>query len=71
MSMLEANTDRSYFMIGSVIVAAVLIAGALLVFRDMLFLADDAIIPSLIDSVFSKAKGMINGIGGTITFLKS
>jgi len=39
--MLEANTDRSYFMIGAVVVAAILIAGAVFLFNaDSGVLAD-------------------------------
>lgn len=34
MGMLDANTDRSYFMIGAVIVAGVLIAGGLYLFSN-------------------------------------
>lgn len=30
--MLEANTDRAYFMIGAVVIAALLIAGAIYIF---------------------------------------
>lgn len=65
--MLESNTDRSYFMIGAVIVAAILIAGATFIFRDVLFEPLDAsgnggVVPELIDGVFSKADSMIDGI---------
>ena len=35
--MLDSNTDRSYFMIGAVIVGAAIIAGALFIFGDFLF----------------------------------
>lgn len=42
MSMLEANTDRSYFMIGAVIVAAIVIGLTAWLFRDYLFSKDDA-----------------------------
>lgn len=62
--MLEANTDRSYFMIGAVIAAAVIIAGVLYIFRDVLFgtAGSPGLIPNLINDVFDKASGMINGI---------
>lgn len=62
--MLEANTDRSYFMIGAVIAAAVIIAGVLYIFRDVLFgnAANPGLIPDLINDVFTKASTMINGI---------
>lgn len=60
--MLESNTDRSYFMIAAVIIAAILIAGATLIFRDVLFFNDDAVIPTLINNVFGKANEMINNI---------
>lgn len=60
--MLESNTDRSYFMIGAVIVAAILIAGATYIFRDVLFFGDEAVIPTMIDGIFGKANSMINNI---------
>lgn len=65
--MLEANTDRSYFTIGSVIVAAILIAGATYIFRDVLFAPLDAsgnggFIPELIHGIFGKADDLIGGI---------
>lgn len=60
--MLESNTDRSYFMIGAVIIAAILIAGATFIFRDVLFFNSDAVIPTMIDNVFGKANDMINNI---------
>lgn len=60
--MLESNTDRSYFMIGAVIVAAILIAGATFIFRDVLFFNDDAVIPSLLDNIFGQANEMITDI---------
>ncbi|PAE87688.1 hypothetical protein [Shouchella clausii] len=60
--MLESNTDRSYFMIAAVIIAGFFIAGATLMFRDVLFFNDDAIIPTLINSVFGKANEIINNI---------
>lgn len=61
-AMLEQNTDRSYFMIGAVIIAAILIAGATYIFRDVLFTADTGLIPKLINGIFGKAEGLINGI---------
>lgn len=60
--MLEQNTDRSYFMIGAVIIAAILIAGATFIFRDVLFFGDNAIIPTMINNVFNKANQMITNI---------
>ena len=75
--MLEANTDRSYFMIGAVIVAAIIIAGVIFIFKDTLFSSDmttvqidgdveveviQGLVPRLIDSIFGKAKGMIDSI---------
>lgn len=60
--MLESNTDRSYFMIGAVIIAAILIAGATFIFRDVLFFNDDAVIPTMINNVFGKANDMISNI---------
>lgn len=66
-TMLESNTDRSYFTIGAVIVAAILIAGATYIFRDVLFAPLDAsgnggYIPELINGVFSKADTLVDGI---------
>lgn len=64
--MLDSNTDRSYFMIGAVIVGAAIIAGALFIFRDTLF-GDDGLISKLINNMFGKAQEGINGIApGTI-----
>ena len=73
--MLEANTDRSYFMIGAVIVAAIIIAAVSWLFRDLLFAAptgtgptayDNAgIVPKLVNSVFTKASSMITGLTAT------
>lgn len=60
--MLESNTDRSYFMIGAVIVAAILIAGATFIFRDVLFFNDDAVIPTMMDNIFGQANDMITNI---------
>ena len=63
--MLEANTDRSYFMIGAVIVAAIIIAAVSWLFRDLLFAPTTGIVPKLVDSVFQKASTMINGLTTT------
>lgn len=60
--MLEQNTDRSYFMIGAVIVAAILIAGATYIFRDVLFFSKDAVVPTLIKNVFAKASTMVDAM---------
>ena len=60
--MLESNTDRSYFMIGAVIIAAILIAGATYIFRDVLFFSDSAVIPTMIDNIFGQANQMITDI---------
>ena len=60
--MLESNTDRSYFMIGAVIVAAVLIAGGLYIFRDVLFTPETGVIPTLINNIFGKADGMVTDL---------
>lgn len=60
--MIDQNTDRSYMMIGAVLVAAAIIAGALYVFRDMLFAKDTGVIPKLIDSIFTKASKKVGEI---------
>lgn len=65
--MLESNTDRSYFMIGAVIIAAILIAGATFIFRDVLFFNDDAMLPELLEKITGKADTMIDGIDTTTT----
>ncbi|PAF27404.1 hypothetical protein CHH61_03535 [Shouchella clausii] len=62
--MLESNTDRSWFMIGAVILGGALIAGGLFIFKDVLFFNDDAVLPTLINNVFGKANDMINNISG-------
>lgn len=59
--MLESNTDRSYFMIGAVIVAAILIAGATYIFGDVVFGTDGAI-KDTISSLFGDANTAIDGI---------
>lgn len=58
--MIDQNTDRSYMMIGAVLVAAAIIAGALYVFRDMLFAKGTGVIPKLIDSIFTKASNKVD-----------
>lgn len=62
--MLESNTDRSYFMIGAVIIAAVIIGAVTFLFKDTLFgtAAAPGIVPELVDTFFNKAKTMIGGI---------
>lgn len=60
--MLEQNTDRSYFMIGAVIVAAILIAGATYIFRDVLFFNNDAVIPTMMENIFGQANDMVTNI---------
>lgn len=64
--MLEANTDRSYFMIGAVIIAAVLIAGATWLFRDVIF-GNDGSIDLMVKSLFSKGNAAITGIDTNAT----
>ncbi|MGX1266787.1 hypothetical protein RKD55_004731 [Rossellomorea marisflavi] len=60
--MLEQNTDRSYFMIGAVIIAAILIAGATYIFRDVLFFNNDAVIPTMMENIFGQANDMVTNI---------
>jgi len=49
-------------MIGAVIIAAILIAGATYIFRDVLFFSDSAVIPTMIDNIFGQANQMITDI---------
>lgn len=59
--MLESNTDRSYFMIGAVIVAGLIIAGAVTIFKDQIF-GTEGILSSTFTNLTRKATGMIDGI---------
>lgn len=63
--MLESNTDRSYFMIGAVIVAAVLIAGALFIFRDQLF-SKGGYVDQLVGKLFGDANKMVGDIDESV-----
>lgn len=58
--MLEANTDRSYFMIGAVIVAALLIGIAVWLFNDNGIVADN--IKDTLGNLFTTGNDAINGI---------
>ena len=60
-NMLESNTDRSYFMIGAVIVAGIIIAGLIFIFKDQLF-GNDGAVQALVNSLFDSAKGMIDNL---------
>lgn len=60
--MIDQNTDRSYMMIGAVLVAAAIIAGALYVFRNMLFEKETGVVPKLINSIFTKASEKVTDI---------
>lgn len=60
--MIDQNTDRSYMMIGAVLVAAAIIAGALYVFRDMLFAKGTGVIPELVNNIFGKATEKVKAI---------
>ncbi len=65
--MLDSNTDRSYFMIGAIIVGALIIGGAVLIF-NFLFTGDGSglqgagKIGELLNSMFTGAEEGINGI---------
>ncbi|MCR6108702.1 hypothetical protein HXA34_20610 [Salipaludibacillus agaradhaerens] len=61
--MLEANTDRSYFTIGAVIIGAIAIAAASFIFKDVLF-SDGGYIHQLITGAFEKANGLVGNIDG-------
>lgn len=61
--MLDSNTDRSYFMIGAVIVGAAIIAGALWLFGDVLF-AEGGYIDNIVSNIFGQATDATEGIGG-------
>lgn len=66
--MLDSNTDRSYFMIGAVIVGAAIIAGALFIFGDTLFAVNEAGEPvgyvnKLIHGMFGDATKATKEIG--------
>lgn len=61
--MLEANTDRSYFMIGAVIIAAIIIGGVTYLFRDVLFNDGAGTIPKMINDMFKGAGDEIGKIG--------
>lgn len=62
--MLESNTDRSYFMIGAVIVAGLIIAGAVFIFDTQIFGAE-GILSETFTSLTGKANTMIEGIDTT------
>ncbi|WP_078598399.1 hypothetical protein [Evansella clarkii] len=62
--MLESNTDRSYFMIGAVIVAAILIAGVTFLFRDVLF-GESGYLFTLVDNLFNNASGVVDSVDGS------
>lgn len=59
--MLESNTDRMYFTIGSIIVAALLIAGAKFIFGDQIF-ADDGQIMTMFNDIYSSASSLVGGL---------
>lgn len=59
--MLEANTDRSYFMIGAVIIAAVLIAGATWLFRDVIF-GENGSIDVMVEKLFTQGNTAVDNI---------
>lgn len=58
--MLESNTDRSYFMIGAVIVAALLIGLAVWLFNDGGIVAEN--IKSTLSNLFGTGNDAIDGI---------
>lgn len=62
--MLEANTDRSYFMIGAVIVAALLIGIAVWLFNDNGIVADN--IKDTLGSLFTTGNDAIDGIDPSV-----
>ena len=63
--MLDSNTDRSYFMIGAIIVGALIIAGAVLIFTNIFGdSSGGGYIANLLESLFHRAGGEIDGIDG-------
>lgn len=60
--MLESNTDRSYFMIGSVVVAGIIIAAAVIIFRDKIF-GDTGFLTTTFKTLSDSATQAIDGIG--------
>lgn len=60
-NMLESNTDRSYFMIGAVILAGIIIAGAVFIFRDLIFTSDGFLADTFAE-MNTKANEMIGNI---------
>lgn len=59
--MLESNTDRMYFVIGSIIVAALLIVAAKTIFGVTLF-GPTGQLSGLISDIVTNAKGAITNI---------
>ena len=63
--MLDSNTDRSYFMIGAIIVGALIIGGAVFIFSKFFGGADatDAgQLGGMLEGLFNKANKGIEGI---------
>jgi len=69
--MLDSNTDRSYFMIGAIIVGALIIGGAVLIFNYFFTGTGQGLqgagkIGELLNGVFEKAESGISGINPNI-----
>lgn len=63
--MLESNTDRSYFMIGAVIVAALLIGIAVWLFNDGGIVAEN--IKTTLNNLFTEGNTAIDGIAPEVS----
>lgn len=59
--MLDANTDRSYFMIGAVIIAGMIIAGATIIFKEQIFGAG-GVLTKTFATLTGKAETLVGGI---------
>ena len=67
--MLDANTDRSYFMIGAIILGALIIAGAVVIFTIAIGGEGGGKIGGLINDMFTRATSGITNIGGPSTIV--
>lgn len=59
--MLESNTDRSYFMIGAVMLAGIIIAAAVWIFDDQIF-GDKGMLTQTFNDLQEQARGAVGNI---------